>query len=160
MPTVAGTTSSRSTSSERFDAASVPLPLIDSVTVATVLSGLIVTLEGSESSPLAIALSRRSLIAVWTSGAVTSLALTTTLAGRVPPGNAASMRSSVWMIGWLRDMPSVPASLNCMPSAGIESATSSPPASITETTGRARTRVRIAFHTRDSPWFLARRLAM
>src|SRR5215203_1986904 len=99
LPTVAGTTSSRSTSSERFDAASVPLPLIDSVTVATVLSGLIVTLVGSESSPLAIALSCGCLIAVWTSGAVTSLALTATLAGMVSPGNAASTRSSVWMIG-------------------------------------------------------------
>ena len=109
---------------------------------------------------MAIALSCSCLIAVWTSGVVTSLALTTTLAGRLPPGNAASMRSSVWMIGWLRDRPSVPASLNCMPSAGIESATSRPPASTTETTGRARTRVRIAFHTRDSPLFLWRRLAM
>ena len=28
------------------------------------------------------------------------------------------------MIGWLRDIPSVPGSLNCMPSAGIESPTS------------------------------------
>ena len=161
MPTVAGTTSSRSTSSERFDASSVPLPLIDSDTIATVLSGLIVDAGGlGELTPLAIAWSCRSLIAVWTSGAVTSAALTTTLAGVVSPGNAASMRSSVWMIGWLRDRPSVPGSLNCMPSAGIDRATSRPPASITETTGRARTRVRIAFQTRDSPWFLARRLAM
>ena len=64
------------------------------------------------------------------------------------------------MIGWLRDMPSVPGSLNCMPSAGIDSATSRPPASTTETTGRARTRFRIAFQTRDSPLFLWRRLAM
>ena len=137
LPTVAGTTSSRRTSSERFDAASVPLPLIESDTIATVLSGLTVTLEGSESSPVAIAWSCSCLIAVWTSGVVTSLALTTTLAGRLPPGNAASMRSSVWMIGVLRDRPSVPASLNCMPSAGIESATSRPPARTTETTGRA-----------------------
>ena len=80
------------------------------------------------------------------------------LAGTLPPGNAASMRSSVWMIGWLRDMPSVPASLNCMPSAGIVSATSRPPASTTETTGCLMTRSRIAFHTRDSPPFLWRRL--
>ena len=61
------------------------------------------------------------------------------------------MRSSVCMIGWLREMPSVPGSLNCMPSAGIESATSRPPATITETSGRARTRSRMAPHMRDSP---------
>ena len=81
LPTVAGTTSSRRTSSEWFDAASVPLPLIESDTIATVLSGLMSTLEGSDSSPVAIALSCSCLIAVWTSGVVTSLALTTTLAG-------------------------------------------------------------------------------
>ena len=95
-----------------------------------------------------------------TAGAVTSLALTTTSAGALPPGKAASTRSSVWMIGWLRDMPSVPGSLNCMPSAGIVSATSRPPASTAEISGRARTRLRMAFHMRDSPLALWRRLAM
>ena len=64
------------------------------------------------------------------------------------------------MIGWLRDMPSVPGSLNCMPRAGMASATSRPPARTIETTGRASTRVRIAFHTRDSPLVWWRRLAM
>jgi hypothetical protein len=46
---VAGTTCSRKTSSERFEAASVPLPLIDSDTIATVLSELISMPEGSDS---------------------------------------------------------------------------------------------------------------
>ena len=64
------------------------------------------------------------------------------------------------MIGWLRDMPSVPGSLNCMPSAGIDSATSRPPARTAESTGRSRTRLRMAFHMRDSPLVLWRRLAM
>ena len=134
---MAGTTSSRRTASERSDAASVPLPLTASDTTATVLAGLTSTLDGSDSWPVAIAWSCSCWIACLTSGVVTSLALTTTLAGTLPPGNAASMRSSVWMIGWLRDMPSVPGSLNCMPSAGIVRATSRPPASTTETTGRA-----------------------
>ena len=49
LPTVAGTTSERSTSSERSEAASVPLPLTERATTATVLSGLMSTLEGSES---------------------------------------------------------------------------------------------------------------
>jgi hypothetical protein len=52
---VAGTTSDRRTSSERSEAASVPLPLTDRATMATVLSGLISTPEGSESWPVAIA---------------------------------------------------------------------------------------------------------
>ena len=156
---MAGTTSSRSTSSEWFDAASVPLPLTARDTTATVLSGLTVTLVGSDSSPVAMAVSCRSAIADLTSGVVTSFALMATLAGSDPPGKAASTRSSVWMIGSLRDMPSVPASLNCMPSAGIDRATSSPPARTTEATGRARTRFRMAFHTRDSPLLRLRRLA-
>jgi hypothetical protein len=100
------------------------------------------------------------LIADWTSGVVTSLALTTTVAGTLPPGNAASMRSSVFRIGVpLRDMPSVPGSLNCMCSAGSDIATSTPPARIADRAGCLRTRLRMAFHVRDSPLFLWRRLA-
>ena len=79
------------------------------------------------------------------------------VAGTLPPGNAASIRSSVWMIGSLRDMPSVPGALNCMPSAGIDSATRTPPAASTEISGRARTRSRMAPQTRDSPPELRRR---
>ena len=110
----------------------MPLPWTASDTIATVLAGLMSTPEGSDSLPVAIALSCSCLIADWTSGEVTSLALTMTSAGALPPGKAASTRSSVWMIGWLRDMPSVPGSLNCMPSAGIVRATSRPPASTAE----------------------------
>ena len=88
-PTVAGTTSRRSTSSERSEAGSVPSPLIASDTVATVLSGLISTLLGSISSPVAIASRRRSAMAPRTAGVVTSSALTTVTAGTGPPGNAA-----------------------------------------------------------------------
>ena len=160
LPTVAGTTSERRTSIEWFEAASVPLPLTDRFTMATVLAGLTSTFEGSDSWPVAIAWSWSCLIADWTSGVVTSLALTTTLAGTLPPGNAASMRSSVFRIGVpLRDMPSVPGSLNCMCSAGSDIATSRPPARIADRAGRLRTRLRMAFHMRDSPLFLWRRLA-
>src|SRR3954451_9946683 len=49
LPTVAGTTSERRTSIERLEAASVPLPLTDRFTMATVLAGLTSTLEGSDS---------------------------------------------------------------------------------------------------------------
>ena len=55
LPTVAGTTSSRSTASERSDAASVPVPLTASATVATVLSGLTSTLDRLVSWPVASA---------------------------------------------------------------------------------------------------------
>ena len=40
-----------------------------------------------------------------------------------------------------------------MPSAGIASATSAPPAISADTSGRLSVRVRIAPHTRDSPWW-------
>ena len=90
---MAGTTSERRTSSERSDAASVPLPLTDSATTATVLSGLTSTAEGSESCPVASAWSCSCLIAAWTGAAVTSLALITVVAGTAPPGNAAWTRS-------------------------------------------------------------------
>ena len=93
LPTVAGTTSERRTSSERSDAASVPLPLTDRATTATVLSGLISTCEGSESSPVASARSCSCLIAAWTGGDVTSSALITVRAGTAPPGKAAWTRS-------------------------------------------------------------------
>ena len=92
-PTVAGTTSVRRTSTECSEAASVPLPLIESATTATVLSGLISTPEGSESWPVASALSCSSWIAAWTGAAVTSGALITVRAGTAPPGNAAWRRS-------------------------------------------------------------------
>jgi hypothetical protein len=90
---VAGTRSSRSTSSERLEAASVPLPLTESPRMATVLSGLMSRPEGSDSWPVAIALSCSCRIAAWTSGAVTSLALMTVAACTAPPGKAAWMRS-------------------------------------------------------------------
>ena len=93
LPTVAGTTSERSTSSERSEAASVPLPLTDSATTATVLSGLISTRDGSDSSPVAIARSCSCSIAAWTGAAVTSSALMTVVAGTAPPGKAAWRRS-------------------------------------------------------------------
>ena len=93
LPTVAGTTSERSTSSERSEAASVPLPLTESATTATVLSGLISTPEGSESWPVASARSCSCAIAAWTGAAVTSSALITVVAGTAPPGNAAWTRS-------------------------------------------------------------------
>ena len=93
LPTVAGTTSSRRTRTDSFDAASVPLPLTDRATMATVLSGLISTPEGSESWPVAIASSCSCAMAAWTSGAVTSSALTTVVDCTAPPGNAAWRRS-------------------------------------------------------------------
>ena len=93
LPTVAGTTSERRTSSERSEAASVPLPLTDSATTATVLSGLISTCEGSDSWPVASARSCSCPIAAWTGAAVTSAALITVVAGTAPPGNAAWSRS-------------------------------------------------------------------
>src|SRR3954467_14152017 len=68
-PTVAGTTSERRASSERSEAASVPLPLTESATTATVLSGLMSTVEGSESSPVARAWSWSWRMAAWTGGA-------------------------------------------------------------------------------------------
>ena len=51
------------------EAASVPLPWTERPTTATVLSGLISTLEGSESRPVAIAWSCSCSIAAWTRGA-------------------------------------------------------------------------------------------
>ena len=102
-PTVAGTTSERRVSSERSEAASVPLPLTESATTATVLSGLISTCEGSESCPVASARSCSCLIAAWTGAAVTSSVLMTVVAGTAPPGKAAWRRSCVWMTGWLRE---------------------------------------------------------
>ena len=61
LPTVAGTTSSRRTRTDSSEAASVPLPWTASDTTATVLSGLTSTPEGSDSLPVAIALSCSSL---------------------------------------------------------------------------------------------------
>ena len=55
LPTVAGTTSARNASTDASKAPSVPLPLTESPTTATVLSGLISTREGSDSPPVAIA---------------------------------------------------------------------------------------------------------
>ena len=49
LPTVAGTTSSRRTSTERLEAASVPLPFTAMVATATVFAGLTSTLNGSDS---------------------------------------------------------------------------------------------------------------
>ena len=93
LPTVAGTTSSRSTASERSDAASVPVPLTARATVATVLSGLTSISTGSFSWPLASACVWRSSIAPLHLGRRDVVALTTVTAGTPPPGNAASMRS-------------------------------------------------------------------
>ena len=69
LPTVAGTTSVRRVSSERSEAASVPLPWTERATTATVLSGLISTAEGSESRPVASAWSCSSWMAAWTGAA-------------------------------------------------------------------------------------------
>ena len=149
---VVGMTSSRRASSEAWDAASLPLPSMAMATMATVLSGLISTDVGSCSLPLAIACFWRSAMPASTAGAVTSLALMTATAGTAPPGNASSMRSNVCMIGSSRDMLSVPGSFRVMPSAGIVRATRMPPAAIAETSGRLRTRSRMAPHMRDSPW--------
>ena len=93
LPTVAGTTSSRRTARDRSDAASVPLPSTESATIATVLSGLTSTAEGSDSLPVASAWSCSWPIAACTLGAVTSFALITVIAPTAPPGNAACMRS-------------------------------------------------------------------
>ena len=57
--------------------------------MATVLSGLISTLDGAISSPVAMACSCRSAIAAFISGDVTSGAVMTVTAGMFPPGNAA-----------------------------------------------------------------------
>src|SRR4051794_31245896 len=96
-PTVAGTTWERRTSSERSEAASVPLPLTESATTATVLSGLISTCEGSESCPVASAPSCNCLIAAWTGAAVTSSALMTVVAGGGAPGEGARGRGGGWV---------------------------------------------------------------
>ena len=71
----------------------MPLPLTESATTATVLSGLISTPEGSESCPLAIAWSCSCAIAACTGAAVTSAALITVMAGTAPPGKASCTRS-------------------------------------------------------------------
>ena len=71
----------------------MPLPLTESATTATVLSGLTSTPEGSDSWPVASAWSCSCRIAAWTGGAVTSSALITTVAGTAPPGKAAWRRS-------------------------------------------------------------------
>ena len=76
LPTVAGTTSSRRTSSECFDAASVPLPFTASDKVATVLSGLMSRPDGSESCPVAMRLVvQLAASRPGPAGVVTSLAL-------------------------------------------------------------------------------------
>ena len=93
LPTVLGTTSSRRTASDRSDAASVPVPFTPSETTATVLSGLISTLAGALSSPVAIASFWSASIAAFASGEVTSSAFTTTSAGICPPGKAACILS-------------------------------------------------------------------
>ena len=71
----------------------MPVPSTARATVATVLSGLTSISTGSCSRPLASAWVWRSSIAPFTSGDVTSGALTTVTAGTPSPGNAASMRS-------------------------------------------------------------------
>ena len=58
-----------------------------------------------------------------------------------------------------RGRPSTPGLTVFIENAGMESATSRPPARIAESSGRFRTRSRIAPQTRDSPLVLWRRLA-
>ena len=55
------------------------------------------------------------------------------------------------MISRLRGSPSTPESAVWMWNTGIASTTRMPPAAITESTGRLRTRSRTADHTRGSP---------
>ncbi len=94
----------------------------------------------------------RSRIAPATSGAVTSSALTTTWAAAFSPGNAAVMRSNVWITGVSLGIASMPALAVCMPSVGSgerqQQAAARPPRT---TSGRRSTRSSTAVHMRDSP---------
>ena len=90
---MAGITSLRSVASAVSDAVLVPSPCIGMFTISTVLSGDVRVVTGPDIWPVAIALSVIVLISAWIFGAVTSSALTTTVAGSGPPGNAAWMRS-------------------------------------------------------------------
>ena len=80
-------------------------------------------------------------------------------AGTPSPGNAASILSYACMTSRSRGRPVTPGLTVCIENAGIVSATSRPPATMTETSGRLSTRSRIALQTFDSPLVLWRRLA-
>src|SRR4051794_35887473 len=118
LPTVAGTTCERRTASDRSEAASVPLPLTESATTATVLFGLISTADGSESCPLASAWSWSCAIAAWTGAAVTAAALMTGIACTAPPGEAAWGRAEGWMGGRAGQAAPEPGGLYFRPGAG------------------------------------------
>src|SRR3954453_1931735 len=99
LPTVLGTRSSRIVLSALTDAGSVPLPAIGIMTWGTVLFLEIVASVASVATLVPAARAWSLWMAPATSGVVTSLALTTTLAAALSPGNAAVRRSYVFMTG-------------------------------------------------------------
>ena len=79
---------SRSSASAAVDCELLPSPASGMLTWATVRSELTSVVIGCSKSGLAAAWLRRSAIAAFTSGEVTSSALTATTAGIGPPGKA------------------------------------------------------------------------
>ncbi|MGB0092320.1 MAG: hypothetical protein WBP81_07280 [Solirubrobacteraceae bacterium] len=120
---------------------SIPVPAAGIEIRASVRSLLISTVAEpvNRSRWLAAAASSRRIERA-IAGVVTSRALTTTVTGVLWLGNAAWMRSKLRTTGIERDSDSVPGSEMCIPSAGIASATRTPPLSSTHRIGRRSTR--------------------
>ena len=93
---------------------------------------------------------RRSRTAAWSSGSDTSPAIATT-AGVAPPGNAASMRLYDCTSSSDAGSASRPDWAGFRLSAGTASARSTAADATAETSGRRRTRSRIALQIRPSP---------
>ena len=157
-PTVAGTTSERRTLSERAEAASVPLPFTESATTATVLSGLISTPEGSESCPVAIAWSCSAAIA-GLHGRGGDVGGLDHGHGRDGAAREGVLHAVVGLDHRLAARVAVEARLlELQPEGGDAEGDEHAAGDTADTSGRLRTRVRMAPQTRDSPLVLWRRL--
>ena len=118
----------------------MPLPTAGMEILATVRSGLTSTLAGPSKRSVRVRAARLSLaMPAATRAAVTSRALTTTVAGWLSLGNAAWMRSYVRITCRSRGNVSKPGTAVWMRSAGTASATSRPLEMSTETSGRVST---------------------
>src|SRR5918997_1720751 len=150
-PTVAGTISSRSSSTAAIDWLSVPLPAIGIEMLATVASLETAMVIGPCIRLLARARVSSSAIALRTAGVSTLGTFTTTFAGRADPGNDCCMRLYVSTAGSDDGKVSAPGVTIFSPSAGAASATMRPPERTAERTGRRRTRSTIAPQIFPSP---------
>ena len=140
-PTVAGTRSSRSASTARFDSSSVPVPVIGSATVATVWSELTSSVAWPSNRPGALLGLRSS----------ESIADTTSRRRHVVGLDHDHLHAALAREGGLDAVVGLhhlqvarvvlgTAQVVCIPSAGTASATSTPAETSAETSGRRSTR--------------------